>query len=247
MQKRDGQLIFSPTDLICYLASPFASWMERYNLENPGAVQPDKETEDEILIAQTGDEHERVVLGELKLVTPQLVEISNDTFSEALTRTRAAIEAKSPIIYQGALQHGRFAGYSDFLTLDETGLYQVWDTKLARSPKPYYAVQLCCYSEMLAPLLGGTMPSKFGIILGDKERVEFRVEDFFHYYLRIKSSFLAMNDGFTGNLADCQEPQPRAVLGHRRVQDRLHVDAALEECLREPRRLDRTAGDRRNH
>ena len=214
MQKRDGQLIFSPTDLFCYLASPFASWMERYNLENPGAVQPDKETEDEILIAQTGDEHERVVLGELKLVTPQLVEISNDNFSEALTRTRAAIEAKSPIIYQGALQHGRFAGYSDFLTLDETGLYQVWDTKLARSPKPYYAVQLCCYSEMLAPLLGGKMPSKFGIILGDKERVEFRVEDFFHYYLRIKSSFLAMNDGFTGNLADCQEPQPRAE--HRR-------------------------------
>lgn len=153
MQKRDGQLIFSPTDLIRYLASPFASWMDRYNLENPGAVQPDKETEDEILIAQTGVEHERVVLGELKLVTPQLVEISNDNFSEALARTRAAIEAKSPIIYQGALQHGRFAGYSDFLTLDETGLYQVWDTKLARSPKPYYAVQLCCYSEMLAPFL----------------------------------------------------------------------------------------------
>ena len=48
-----GQLVFSPTDLIRYLASPFASWMERYNLENPGAVQPDKETEDEILIAQT--------------------------------------------------------------------------------------------------------------------------------------------------------------------------------------------------
>jgi uncharacterized protein len=209
-----GQLVFSPTDLIRYLASPFASWMERYNLENPGVVQPDKETEDEILIAQTGDEHERVVLGELKLMTPQLVEIPKDKFSEALVKTCAAIEAKSPNIYQGALQHGRFAGFSDFLTLDETGLYQVWDTKLARSPKPYYAVQLCCYSEMLAPLLGGKMPSKFGIILGDKERVEFRIEDFFHYYLRVKSSFLAMNDGFTGNLADCPEPQPRAE--HRR-------------------------------
>jgi predicted RecB family nuclease len=210
MKKRDGQLIFSPTDLIRYLASPFTSWMDRYNLENPGAVQPDKETEDEILVAQTGDQHERVVLDELKLATPRLVEIPKDNFSEALVKTRAAIEAKSPIIYQGALQHGRFAGFSDFLTLDEAGLYQVWDTKLARSPKPYYAVQLCCYSEMLAPLLGGKMPDKFGIILGDKERVEFRVEDFFHYYLRIKNSFLAMQDGFTGNLADRPEPQPRA-------------------------------------
>jgi predicted RecB family nuclease len=188
MKKRDGQLIFSPTDLIRYLASPFASWMERYHLENPDAVKPDEESEDEKLIAQTGDEHERVVLDELKAVTPKLIEIPKNDFSAALARTVEAINAKSPIIYQGALQHGRFAGFSDFLTLDETGLYQVWDTKLARSPKPYYAVQLCCYSEMLAPLLGGKMPSKFGIILGDKERVEFRVEDFFHYYLRVKAS-----------------------------------------------------------
>jgi uncharacterized protein len=214
MKKRDGQLIFSPTDLIRYLASPFASWMERYHLENPDSVKPDEESEDEKLIAQTGDEHERVVLDELKAVTPKLIEIPKNDFAAALIRTVEAINAKSPIIYQGALQHGRFAGFSDFLTLDETGLYQVWDTKLARSPKPYYAVQLCCYSEMLAPLLGGKMPSKFGIILGDKERVEFRVEDFFHYYLRIKASFLAMNDGFTGNLVDCPEPQPRAE--HRR-------------------------------
>ena len=221
-KNRDGQLVFSPTDLVRYLASPFASWMERYHLENPSAVKPDEESEDEKLIAQTGDEHERVVLGELKAVTPKLVEISKDDFSAALAKTVEAINAKSPIIYQGALQHGRFAGYSDFLTLDEnTGLYQVWDTKLARSPKPYYAVQLCCYSEMLAPLLGGKMPPKFGIILGDKQRVEFRVEDFFHYYLRIKASFLAMNDGFAGNLAECPEPQPRAE--HRRWTS--HADA----------------------
>jgi predicted RecB family nuclease len=214
MKKSAGQLVFSPTDLIRYLASPFASWMDRYYWEFPDAVKPDEESDDERLVAQTGVQHELVVLGELKLATPQLVEIPKDDFSDALVKTRAAIEAKSPIIYQAALEHGRFFGYSDFLTLDDAGLYQVWDTKLARSPKPYYAVQLCCYSEMLAPLLGGKMPSKFGIILGSKERVEFRVEDFFHYYLRIKAGFLAMQDGFTGNLADCPEPQPRAE--HRR-------------------------------
>jgi predicted RecB family nuclease len=213
-KNRAGQLVFSPTDLVQYLASPFAAWMERYHLENPNTVTPDAESEDEKLIAQTGDQHERVVLDELKAVTPQLVEIPKRDFSEALAKTAEAINAKSPIIYQGALQQGRFAGFADFLTLDEAGLYQVWDTKLARSPKPYYAVQLCCYSEMLASFLGGKMPSKFGIILGTKERVEFRVEDFFHFYLRIKASFLAMNDGFTGNLADCPEPQPRAE--HRR-------------------------------
>lgn len=215
--KRDyisGQVVFSPTDLIHYLDSPFASWMDRYHLENPNKLKPDDQTEDEELIVETGNQHEAAVLSEFKAVCPQLVEIPKVDFTEALGKTRDAIQVNAPIIYQGALQHGRFAGFSDFLTLDEAGLYQVWDTKLARSPKPYYAVQLCCYSEMLAPLLGGKMPSKFGIILGDKERVEFRVEDFFHYFLRIKASFLAMNDGFTGNLADCPEPQPRAE--HRR-------------------------------
>ena len=211
---KSDQLLFSPTDLVRYLASPFASWMERYNLETPGTLKPDDESEDEKLIAQTGDQHERVVLDELKLSTPNLVEIPKHDFTEALAKTIEAIHAKSPIIYQGALQQDRFAGYSDFLILDEAGLYEVWDTKLACSPKPYYAIQLCCYSEMLAPLLGGKMPAKFGIILGTKERIEFRVEDFFHYYLGIKNSFLAMHDAFTGNLADCPDPLPRAE--HRR-------------------------------
>ena len=49
---------------------------------------------------------------------------------------------------------GPFFGFTDFLLFDESGRYQVWDTKLARSPKPYYALQLCCYSEMLAAVTG---------------------------------------------------------------------------------------------
>ena len=66
MQKDSGHLLYSPSDLVRYLASPFASWMDRYYLENPGAVTPDEETEDEKLIAQTGDQHERAVLDEFK-------------------------------------------------------------------------------------------------------------------------------------------------------------------------------------
>src|SRR5206468_34270 len=63
---------------------------------------------------------------------------------------------------------------------------------------------------MLTAVSGGEMPTKFGIILGSKDRVEFRVEDFIHYYRRIKASFLAMQDGFTGNVKDRPEPLPRA-------------------------------------
>ena len=200
MKTHCGQLLYSPSDLVRYLASPFASWMDRYYLENPGAVTPDEETEDEKLIAQTGNQHERAVLDEFKSSAASLVEVPKDDSAVARTKTLSAINAMAPIIYQAALESGQFAGFADFLMLDASGRYQVWDTKLARSPKPYYAIQLCCYSEMLAAVTGGQMPEKFGIILGSKDRVEFRVEDFIHYYRRIKASFLVMQNGFTGKM-----------------------------------------------
>lgn len=78
MKKHSGQLMYSPSDLVRYLKSPFASWMERYYLENPGAVIPDEETEDERLIAQTGNQHERAVLDELRLSHADLVEVPNN-------------------------------------------------------------------------------------------------------------------------------------------------------------------------
>ena len=210
MKKHREQLIFSPSDLIRFLASPFASWMDRYYLENPGAVTPDEATEDEKLIAQTGDQHERAVLDEFKSSAANLIEVPKDDPAAARTKTLSAISAKAPIIYQAALESEQFAGFADFLMLDASGRYQVWDTKLARSPKPYYAIQLCSYAEMLAAMTGGQMPEKFGIILGSKDRVEFRVEDFIHYYHRIKAGFMAMQEGFTGKMTDRPEPLPRA-------------------------------------
>ena len=208
-KKSSGEVVYSPSDLVRYLASPFASWMDRYYLENPGTITPDEDTEDEKLIAQTGDQHEQAVLHDFKSSAVTVIEIPKKYSIVARTQTLSAISAKTPILYQAALESGSFAGFADFLMLDDSGRYQVWDTKLARSPKPYYAVQLCCYSEMLADATGAPMPEKFGIILGTKERVEFRVEDFIHYYRHLKASFLAMQDGFTGNMADCPEKPPQ--------------------------------------
>lgn len=65
-KKSSGEVVYSPSDLVRYLASPFASWMHRYYLESPGAVTPDEATEDETLIAQTGEAHERVVIEDFK-------------------------------------------------------------------------------------------------------------------------------------------------------------------------------------
>ena len=209
MKKNKNKIIYSPSDLIRYVASPFASWMDRYYLENHDKITPDQETEDQKLIAQTGDQHEQNVLEEFKS-SYRLTEISKNDYAIARTETLSAIKTKVPIIYQAALEDDRFVGFTDFLILDDTNQYQIWDTKLAHSPKPYYIIQLCCYSEMLAITTGKQMPAKFGIILGTKDKIEFCVEDFIHYYHQVRANFLAMQDGFTNNIKDCPEPLPGA-------------------------------------
>ena len=181
-------------------------------LENRGAIKPDEQTEEEKLLSRTGDEHEQSVLKRYKAAGTGLIEIPKDQnkFDAAHAATLEAIKKKAPIIYQAALRHGDFAGYADFLKLDASGKYQAWDTKLALSPKPYYPIQLCCYSEMLAAATGQGMPDRIGVILGDGTEIEFRVEDFIHYYRHIKESFLAMQAAFSGKMDDCPEPLPRA-------------------------------------
>lgn len=209
------ELIFSPSDLVRYLESPFASWMTRYHLENPGVITPDPQSEDMKLIAESGNVHESLVLEEWKSKEPSLVEIHERNIDEAHRLTLEAIAQKAPVIYQGALRHGSFAGFTDFLELDQSsGTYLLWDTKVARSIKPYYAVQLCCYAEMLAHTPGTGMPEFFGIILGTNERPQLRISDYYDYYLSIKEGFLKLQASYDADLANRPEPEPRADHGN---------------------------------
>lgn len=220
MRKSADTIIFSPSDLITFVASPFASWMDRYYLENKDLVKPDEESEETKLIAETGDIHEQAILAEMEAKGTHIAKIERGDFGLAVVNTTAAIKSRVPIVFQAALQESKFAGYADFLILNENDAYELWDTKLARSPKPYYAVQLCCYAEMYAATTEEPMPEKFGIILGTGQKVVFRTEDFYHYYKRVKNNFLEMQENFTNDLKDC--PEPLASADHGRWQS--HAD-----------------------
>src|SRR5438552_12504391 len=128
MKKESDLIIYSPSDLIRYMASPFASWLDRYHLENPGAIKPDEQTEEEKLLSRTGDEHEQSILTGYKTSSCRVLEISKDDFAAAHTATLMAIKDKAAIIYQAALRNGVFAGFADFLILNGSRKYQVWDT-----------------------------------------------------------------------------------------------------------------------
>ena len=128
MKKQSGIIIYSPTDLIRYLASPFASWLDRYHLENLGAITPDEQTDEEKLLSRTGDEHEQSVLKGYKATDTGLIEIPKDDKKfgaahaetlEAITRRRLFIRRRCatvssrvmPISWSSTFQENISLGY----------------------------------------------------------------------------------------------------------------------------------------
>jgi predicted RecB family nuclease len=209
MYKENGQLVFSPSDLVRFMESPYSCWMERYHLEFPGILQPDEPTPEQELVMETGNRHERNYLTELQAQGTVTV-IERDRNAEAATAQ--AIQNGAAVIFQACLRHGPFRGYADFLKRidrDAEGRhqYEIWDTKLARSAKPTYLIQLCCYAEMLEPLQG-RRPKRIGVVLGSGDSPVFNTEEFFHTYLQLRSGLLALMDAFDPNSPP--QPEPRA-------------------------------------
>lgn len=233
MQKdKTGKLTYSPSDLIRFYQSPFASWMDRWHLEGSCPETPDPETEEKKLLARSGDRHEQATLESLRK-SGRICEVDkNRGWEQAKGATLEAFKKREPAIYQAALGDEVFAGYADFLILDKE--YEVWDTKLAKSPKPYYVIQLCCYTELLAKNLGTSKPKNFGVILGDSSRVSFQTEEFFYLYLNLKEKFLRLQSEFNGQIGQRPLPEPRAENGR--------WSSLAERILRESDSLVQVAG-----
>ncbi len=61
MRKREGKLVFAPTDLAGFLKSPYATWMDRLALEEPEAPAKDEADEYLEILAAKGYAHEEAV------------------------------------------------------------------------------------------------------------------------------------------------------------------------------------------
>jgi predicted RecB family nuclease len=210
--KRSGDgLVYSPADLIKFMESPFACWMDRFYLECPDQVTPDAVTEDGKLIADYGIKHEEQYLKSLVDSGKDVCQIDSRDPIESAELTRQAMAEQRGIIYQGYLSMPGFAGISDFLVLKNSGegtpYYTVWDTKLARKPKPYFLVQLCCYAEMLEGIQG-RRPDHVSVVLGTNEVNEFYVNRFFQFYRQLKAGFLKAMEAFDPN--SLPDPDPSA-------------------------------------
>src|SRR5205823_15113344 len=83
--------------------------------------------------------------------------------------------------YQGHLTAGRWHGYPDFLVrIDSPGELGTWaywpvDSKLARSARPYFLIQLSAYADLLQHVQG-IRPRQLGFVFGNRLEQEFDTE-----------------------------------------------------------------------
>ncbi|HEY5342667.1 MAG TPA: TM0106 family RecB-like putative nuclease [Solirubrobacteraceae bacterium] len=207
MERIDGELIFSASDLINHLECPHLTHLDtEVALGRVRLTETRSDTTE--LVARKGDEHEQAYLAQLRSDGREVVEIKSEQpglegTREGTRQTVEAMKAGAEVIYQGVLFDGvRWRGHSDFLQRVESPSalgsfsYEVADTKLARRVKPYFLLQLCFYSE-LVEAIQGVAPERMHVVLGTRESQTFRVAEFAAYYRSVKHGFESEIDAGT--------------------------------------------------
>jgi len=198
VQLVDDRLVLSASDLINHLECAHLTSLDLGDASGALTLQQTR-TDAGDLVARKGDEFELAHLDSLRAAGREVVEIVSAPGSEGLRRgaerTLEAMRAGAEVIYQAVLFDGeRWRGYADFLervdSPSELGdwSYEVADTKLARRVKPYFLLQLCFYSELLASAQG-VAPEWMHVVLGTRARETLRLSEFGAYYRRVKARF----------------------------------------------------------
>lgn len=199
MQLRDGQHLFSATDVVGYLKCAHLTALDLQSLHD-SAVRAEKVADDEsaALIARKGTEHELAYLQRLRAEGRRVVDIAQarGSVDDKVARTLAAMAAGAEVVYQATLRNGPLFGHADFLMRVDgvpsnfgNWCYEVADTKLARSPKAKFLVQLAFYSHLLATAQGAR-PQHMHVVLGDQSERSFRCADYMHYFRALLTRFL---------------------------------------------------------
>ncbi len=192
MQKSDGRILLSASDLTYFSGCTHRTWLDRLNLDAPMERAPDDEQSK--LLQTKGLEHEAEFFSRLQKNHVQCVEINTAlSLDQRIAATKQAILDGAEVIYQGSLQRDNLIGHSDFLLrVDAKGpdgrwLYEVADTKLARTTKAKFILQLCFYSDLLSDLTGH-LPHHMHVELGSGKRETFKVVDYVYYYGQLLES-----------------------------------------------------------
>lgn len=195
MQRHNGPVLYSASDLVSFLGCEHSVTLALQNLDEPLPRAEDDASAQ--LVKRKGMEHERAVLDALKAGGAQVVEVAEHGDPAHLAaRTQDAMHSGAEVVYQGTLVTAPFTGRTDFLRrvprpsrLGDWS-YEVVDTKLARSPKATFTVQLALYSDLLADAQG-VAPETMHLVLGDGLEATLRVAEYAQYVAQVRERFLA--------------------------------------------------------
>ena len=149
MKKFGDTVFYTATDLCNFSECQYLSLRDKRALfETLERAEKDEQAK---LITRKGSEHEKRYLEKLRSHGTPAFEptytIPHDPMKET-TVTLAALKEGHPYIYQAMLSKGHLWGLSDFLKRVETKSdlgnfsYEVVDTKLGKTHKATYALQL---------------------------------------------------------------------------------------------------------
>src|SRR3954470_4116065 len=195
MQRLDGQLVLSPTDLTHHQECTHLTRLDLGVATGEWAA-PDVETPEDVqFVFDRGLEHERKYLESLKSAGKTVVEIAGGAGAEGRRRaedqTVGAMRGGVDVVYQGTFFDGAWGGQADFLLRVEVPSdlgdwsYEVADTKLARKLKVAALLQMATYAERLA-VLQGRAPDRLYVVTGDGETRPWRLIDVAAYARRAR-------------------------------------------------------------
>jgi predicted RecB family nuclease len=199
LRQYEDRILHSASDLVNFVECPHLTTIDFGLVSGRLESLVERRTDASELVAAKGDEYERDYVESLVAAGRQVVTIAPEgalDLAEACDHTAAAMRSGAEIIYQSALLSAPWFGYADFLErvdLPSTlggWSYEVADTKLARRVKPYFLLQLCFYTDLVASMQG-VVPAHMHVVLGTRERETFSTADFLAYHRRVQDRYLA--------------------------------------------------------
>ena len=199
MQLRHGKPLLSASDLVAFHECGHLTQLDRRAIGDASLFAERCAADEQALLIQAkGNEFEAHYLARLEREYPgQVVRIEKGvqhSLEELAAQTLVAMHAGAPIVYQATFLQDDLLGHADFLRRVERPSslgdwsYEVIDTKLARSEKPKFVLQLAFYSEMLA-VAQGAEPQTMHVVLGSGEEVSYRCADYSRYFRRLLRRF----------------------------------------------------------
>ena len=235
MHFHHNKITFSPTNLVQFFESEFASYMDHFDKIISEEIRKElgvhRDPPDPLLnlIKDMGNQHEENIIDKMEK-TDSILRIEKDKQNreDSIKQTLLAMKKGEEKIYQAAIGNGTIFGYADLL-VKQNGCsnlgdyyYIPYDFKIARHPKATALIQLCCYCDILKSIQE-LLPPSFVVVTKNETPHFFKTKSFFYFYQFLKEKFLRYHSSFSENYI----PIPDKKAEHRDwsifAKKRLHV------------------------